>query len=131
MYTYVDRIESRTDRGEHKRVRVYVEYIQGGLHIPWRIVTLNCAGISVRTYIRACRNVEMGEEYFITIQQIMLNVLRFPRVRGGVRYYGGYLPNAHHATNYMSLDIESQENALVFLYMVSQNCHHTPHLEIF
>lgn len=74
--------ERRTERGEYKRIRVYVEYTARRiLRIPRRVVTLDCTGVSVRAY----RNVEVGEEYFITMQQIMLNLPHSARVRGG--YY--------------------------------------------
>jgi len=67
------------------------------------------------TYIRACSNVEMGEEYFITMRQIMLNMLRFPCLRGDVRYYVDifWMPTMRPI---IPFDMELQGNALAFIY---------------
>jgi len=67
------------------------------------------------TYIRACSNVEMGEEYFITMRQIMLNMLRFPCVRGDVRYYVDifWMPTMRPI---IPFDMELQGNALAFIH---------------
>lgn len=70
----------------------------------------------LRAYIYTCTraytdiHVEMVEEYFITIRQIMLNVwpgsLPCARAHGGVRYYmNTYRMPTMRETNYRPLDM--------------------------
>lgn len=64
----------------HGCIRVYVKHIQGRLHGPHkgldREIIRSCPYMGIRKYVTSARvPTEMGERYFVTSNQIMLNVL--------------------------------------------------------
>lgn len=63
-------------------VFVYIKYIQ-------TMYPVESCNAGLRRHFCTCiqRHMEIGEEYFITIRQIMLNMLRFPCAHGGMRCY--------------------------------------------
>lgn len=89
-----------------------------------------CTGISVHVhiYVHTETHLERGKEYFITIRQIMLNVLRFHRVRAyAITWISTECPL--YATNYTSLDMALLRDVLVPSYTMFQKCYHTFYAE--